>query len=128
MDLNVTKLVHPNRMMAEIVFLSSRVHPTLGSVLAKECLEMNRNPNYQKIIDKAEEQLLLEKNKLERLTNVLLEALSLRIKEKMNDFKNILNSVEREKNEIKEEIIDYEKDIKELNEFIKEMKNSYEEN
>ncbi|RVD93280.1 RSC chromatin remodeling complex subunit RSC8 [Tubulinosema ratisbonensis] len=122
LNLNVTKLIHPNRRMAEVVFLTSRVHPSVGSEFARECLDINKTPNYHKVINRAEEQLILEKKKLDRLKSVLLEAQTLRIKEKVNDFKNILSSVEKEKNEIKEEIIDYEKDIKELNEFIKEMK------
>ncbi|KCZ79850.1 hypothetical protein H312_02763, partial [Anncaliia algerae PRA339] len=123
MDLNVTKLVHPNKRMADVIFLTSKVHPVVGSAAAKESLDLTKNPNFQIIIDKGKEQLLLEEKKLERLKKVLLESISLRIKEKVQDFKNIINSVDKEKNEIKEEIIDHEKDIKELSEIIKEMKN-----
>ncbi|KCZ79852.1 hypothetical protein H312_02765 [Anncaliia algerae PRA339] len=123
MDLNVTKLVHPNKRMADVIFLTSKVHPVVGSAAAKESLDLTKNPNFQIIIDKGKEQLLLEEKKLDRLKKVLLESISLRIKEKVQDFKNIINSVDKEKNEIKEEIIDHEKDIKELSEIIKEMKN-----
>lgn len=125
MDMKVGRLIHPNKRMADVVFLSSMVHPSVGSAAAREALDLKKKPNYQVMINKAKEQLLLEDMKLTRLRKVLLESMSLKLKEKINDFKNVLVAIEKEKNEIKEEVADQDKNIKELSDIIKEMKNHY---
>lgn len=121
MDFGLGKLITANKEMAQVVFLASRVHPRVGSAAAKEfIMTYGREPNWDNVVKKAKEQAELEEAKIKRLEQVILESEIMKLKLKVLDYKQMAGSIDKEKAEIRENILDHRKRIQDLAEVIRE--------
>lgn len=121
MDFGLGKLVAPNKIMSQVIFLASRVHPAVGSAAAKEfMLSYGREPDWENVVKKAKEQVKLEEDKIRRLEQVILESEILKLKQKVLDYKQMASSIYKEKDEIRENIMEHRKKIQELADIIRE--------
>lgn len=120
MDFSLNMLISTNKTMAQVVFIASRVHPTVGSAAAREfMLSYGKTPNWNNIVSKAREQMEVEKSKIERLEKVILESEILKLKQKVLDYKQMEVAISKERNEIRENILETRRRIQEYADIIK---------
>lgn len=120
MDFGLNMLVSANETMAQVIFIASRVHPTVGSAAAREfMLSYGRSPNWNNIVSKAREQIEIEKSKIERLEKVILESEILKLKQKVLDYKQMEVAIGKERAEIRENILETRRKIQECADIIK---------
>lgn len=121
MDFGLSKLISPNDEMAQVIFLASRVHPTVGSAAAKEFMNTyGGKPDWARIVGKAQEQIAIEQAKIKRLEKVILESEILKLRHKVLDYKQMAASIDKEKTEISQNVVENKKKIQELIEIIKD--------
>lgn len=120
MDFGLNMLISTNEIMAQVIFTTSRVHPTVGSVAAREfMLSYGKSPNWNNIASKAREQIEIEKSKVERLEKVILESEILKLKLKVLDYRQMEVAISKERVEIRENIIETRRKIQECADIIK---------
>ena len=120
MDFGLNRLISPNETMAQVIFIASRVHPTVGSAAAKEFMQSyGKRPNWDNIISKAREQIEIEKSKIERLEKIILESEILKLKQKVLDYKQMEVAISKERVEIRENILETRGKMQEFADIIK---------
>ncbi|KAF7684712.1 SWI/SNF and RSC complexes subunit ssr2 [Astathelohania contejeani] len=119
-----------NPIMSVIAFLCSCVHPRVASEAAKWAIK-TYDQGMERMVStalacsaiKAKEQMDLEDKKIERLMGVLVESLHKKIELKLDDFRLMTEFVEKERMELKNARESYLKEIEELRNYIKGIKN-----